>query len=130
VAKVNANPSDGNVLPDTTRKFKPVWSKGESTPLSLEEAPAQPYSFIREMKDEWHNFAVGVFSARVVATFGTTDQEVKSNRTYFVVFPWELVLVSLVVGIGGYFLLRTLIRRHNRAIMKKAEVYYKQQMKQ
>lgn len=131
VARVNANPSDGNVLPNTTRKFNPEWVKTTSFGMYQEEvAQKQTYSFIRAIKDEWRNFAVGVFSARVVATFGANDSEVKSNRAYFVVFPWELLLIIAIIGTGAYYLLRTLIRRHNRSIIKKAEQLYRQQSTQ
>ncbi len=123
--KVNANPNDGNVLPGTTRKFTPEWAKRDSVEVRDQELDRnEKYSFTREVQSEWHNFAFGVFHARVVATFGSTNQIAKSNSVFFVVFPWELLLVILVIGIPVFFILRALIRRYNRSIIRKAQARF------
>lgn len=122
VKKVDANPFDGNVLPGTTRKFTPEWAKRDSVDVRDEEtARNESYSFKKEVKDQWNNFAVGIFRARVVATFGTTDQVAKSKALYFVVFPWELLLVITALAIPTFFIFRTLLRRYNRRIIMRAQ---------
>ena len=123
--KVNANPYDGNVLPGTTRKFSPEWSRRDSVDVRDQEISRnESYSFKKAVSDEWHNFAFGIFRAKVVATFGTTHQEAKSRAVYFVVFPWELLLVIIIVGIPVYFILRGMIRRYNRSIIRKAQARF------
>lgn len=125
VKKVNANPYDGNVLPGTTRKFSPEWSKRDSVDTRDQEISRnESYSFTKAVQDEWHNFAVGIFRAKVVATFGATAQVAKSRAVYFVVFPWELLLVLIVIGIPLFFILRTMIRRYNRSIIRKAQARF------
>lgn len=125
VAKVNANPNDGNVLPGTTRKFLPEWAKRDSVVVRADEDTRnESYSFIRAVRSEWHNFAVGVFRARLVAEFGTTNQEIKSKSVYFIVFPWELLLVIIVIAIPVWMILRTLIKRYNRSIIRKAQLRF------
>jgi hypothetical protein len=120
--KVNANPYDGNVLPGTTRKFNPEWSKRDSVEARDQELSRnESYSFKKAVKDEWHNFAFGIFKAKVVANFGVENQEVKSKGIYFVVFPWELMLIIFVIATIAYFILRGLIRRYNKSIIKKAQ---------
>ncbi len=122
VKKVNANPYDGNVLPRTTRRFTPEWSKRDSVEDRDQQlARKEAYSFKKALSDEWHNFAVGIFQARIVAEFGSTNQQLKSNKVYFVVFPWELLLVASIVGLIVYFILKILIRRYNRAIIRRAQ---------
>lgn len=122
VKKVNANPGDGNVLPKTTRKFTPEWSKRTSiSDRDQENARNEKYSFKKAVVDEWHNFAVGIYRARLISEFGTTNQVVKSKAVYFVVFPWELLLVIFVLGTPIFFILRMLVRRYNRAIIRKAQ---------
>jgi hypothetical protein len=122
VKKVNANPNDGNVLPGTTRKFVPEWSKRDTVDARDEiKIRNEKYSFKKEVKDEWHNFAVGIYRAKVVATFGTVNQTIKSSSVYFVVFPWELLLVLFVIGIPTFFILRVIIRRYNRSVIRKAQ---------
>jgi hypothetical protein len=123
--KVNANPFDGNVLPDTTRKFSPEWSKRDSVDtVNQKQLSKEKYSFTQSVKDQWHNFAFGIFRARVVATFGATDQTVQSTAVYFVVFPWELLLVLIAFGVPTFYLLRGLLRRYNRAIIRKAQARF------
>lgn len=128
VKKVNANPYDGNVLPKTTRKFTTEWSKRDSVDERDQElARKESYSFTRELKSEWHNFAVGIFRARLVTEFGLEKQVVKSKSVYFVVFPWELLLVLTIIGIPLFFILRGMIRRYNRSIIRKAEQRFRNQ---
>ncbi|MCC7436525.1 hypothetical protein IT402_01465 [Candidatus Nomurabacteria bacterium] len=120
--RVNANQFDGNVLPGTTRKFNPEWSKRTSVEQREQDlARNESYSFFKEVKNEWHNFAFGIFKAKVVASFGVSDQVVKSKGIYFVVFPLELSLVIVVLGIPTFFLLRFFLRRYNRSIIRKAQ---------
>jgi hypothetical protein len=122
VKKVNANPNDGNVLPNTTRKFEPEWSKRDTVDERDQQLELnEKYSFIKEVKSQWYNFAFGIFRAKVVASFGTENQIVKSNAVYFVVFPWELLLVIIVIGIPLFFIMRTLLRRYNRSVIRKAQ---------
>lgn len=122
VKNVNVNPVDGNVLPGTTRKFMPEWSKRDSVDTRDQQiARNEKYSFTKSVKDEWHNFALGIFRAKIEATFGTTGQMIKSSSLYFIVFPPELMLLIIIGLILLFFLLRTVIRKYNASIIKKAQ---------
>lgn len=128
VTKVNANQFDGNVLPGTTRKFIPEWSRGDTlAEVEKAETVNQKYSFFREVKSEWKNFGFGIFRAKVFAEFGSTDEKVKSNNVYFIVFPWELILVFLVIGIPLFLILRGMIRRYHRSVIRSAEARIRRQ---
>ncbi len=131
VKKVNANPNDGNVLPNTTRKFTPEWSKRD-TAQSVQEAKDrhEKYSFTRAVGREWHNFAFGIFTARVVATYGAQAQEVKSNRAFFMVIPFELLLVLLIFGSMLFFGFRIMLRRYNRSIIRRVEKQFEKRRMQ
>ncbi|MEK7227742.1 MAG: hypothetical protein AAB681_00095 [Patescibacteria group bacterium] len=119
--KVNANPYDGNVLPGTTRKFEPQWSKRDSVESRDQESKQEAYSFKKAVSDEWHNFAFGIFHAKVVAKFGTSDQVAKSKGVFFVVFPWELLLIIIVICTPVFFILRALLLRYNREVIRRAQ---------
>jgi hypothetical protein len=120
--KINANPYDGNVLPGTTRKFSPEWSKRDSVEARDQEVSRnESYSFKKAVSDQWNNFAFGIFRAKVVANFGVTNQIAKSHAVYFVVFPWELILVALILAIPTYFILRGIVRRYNRSVIRRAQ---------
>jgi hypothetical protein len=128
VKKVNANPFDGNVLPNTTRKFITDWTKRDSVAdRDAEISRNEKYSFFKEVRGEWRNFAVGVFTARVHAEFGANHEVVKSSRVFFIIFPWELLLLIVVIVTPLYFLLRTLLRKYNKMIIKKAEERFRNQ---
>jgi hypothetical protein len=125
VKKVNANPFDGNVLPNTTRKFNPEWSKRDSVDQKDQQLERnEKYSFTKSLKNEWRNFAVGIYRAKVVASFGSTSQTIKSDAVYFVVFPWELLLVIIIIAIPVYLILRALLRSYNRSIIRKAQARF------
>lgn len=125
VKEVNANQFDGNVLPGTTRKFAPEWAKRDSVDVRDQEiARHEAYSFTQAVRDEWHNFAVGIYRAKLDINFGTTDQTVKSKAVYFVVFPWELILTLCVVITPIFFILRGALRRYNRRIIRKARIQF------
>lgn len=122
VKKLNANPYDGNVLPNTTRKITSEWSKN----LSVADRDAEinrneKYSFFKELESEWKNFAVGIFMAKAKVEFGVSKEIVKSDTVFFVVFPWELILVIAFFATIIFFFGKRAIRRYNRMIIRRAQ---------
>ncbi|HSE56762.1 MAG TPA: hypothetical protein VLB02_01610 [Candidatus Paceibacterota bacterium] len=121
VAKVDANPFQGNILPGTTRKFSPEWTK-----LAPDERPSEaekkaPYSFFKAVKNEWKNFAVGFFRAKMAIEYGKTVQQLKSNNVYFIVFPFELMAILIIGTLILFFIFRRGVRRYNRWVISKAQ---------
>lgn len=118
--KLNANPVEGNVLPASTRKISVDWIKYER-PSGYEEPTGIFNKFFSNVSYQWKNFAVGLYSANLNVTYGTSGERVKESAFFFV-FPWQLVLVLLlmivIVLLGG----RKLIKRYNRFIIEKARV--------
>lgn len=116
VATVTANPTEGSVLPGTTRKFTTIWEKNTDTTRNGEK-----YSFVGEAENQWNNFALGIFSARMNVAYGFENAEiVKSNAVYFVVFPLELLIILFAI-IGIVFVtIRFFLIRYHRMVMKKA----------
>jgi hypothetical protein len=122
VKKINANPFDGNVLPGTTRKITSEWIKDiDVADRDAEISRNEKYSFFKEVKSEWKNFAVGVFVARAKIEFGLTKEIVKSDRVFFVVFPWELLLVLAIFGVIVFYGGRKMLKRYNRMIIRRAQ---------
>ncbi len=120
VAKIDANPSEGNVLPTTTRKFTPEWKKRDTVEAHLAKAD-EKYSFTKAVGDEWHNFAVGIFRAKLKTEFGTAEQRMTSRAAYFIVFPWELMIILIPGAYIVFLLLRLSLRRYNRSVIKRAQ---------
>jgi hypothetical protein len=115
---LDANPVEGNVLPNSTRKIKVDWIKYERPAGYI--APTGFFSkFWSDVGYQWKNFALGLYSANLNVAYGAQGQHVKKT-TFFFVFPWQLVLVMLVVFIIVFFGGKKLIKHYNKFIIKKA----------
>ncbi len=98
VLKMNVNQGLGNVLPGTKRQFT----------------------------EEVSNVAFGGkrFFGRYTATFNVTygsSKKTLSGSLSFWVIPIDLILIWIAVLIGGFFLIRHLIRRYNQHIVDRAQ---------
>ncbi len=116
--KLDANPTEGNVLPASIRKISVDWINYERQADSV--TPEGMFKkFWSNAEYQWKNFAVGLYSANLKLAYGSEREQVKKT-IFFFVFPWQLVLVmlvSLIVVIYGGIML---IKRYNKWIIKKA----------
>ena len=131
-AILSANPNQGNVLPQSTRKFDVLWGKGEK------EEPAS--GFFAKALYQWH-FALGYYTANLKIAY---DVEIKkgidesadeisgnienstavASKTFKVfVLPWQLLIVItfsvallLIVLVNG-------LKRYNKWIIKQARMH-------
>ena len=95
---LSANPTSGNVLPSSTRRFEIVWG---------DEAIDDQATFGDHVAYEWRNFALGLYFVRMNLSYGTTGTS--SNSTTFFVFPWHLVIIILILGIILFLSVRCLL---------------------
>jgi len=109
----NKEPIGGgkNVLPNTSRHLEAVWTKG---PL---EVKAQ--NFIDTVNVEFHNFALGRYTAALDLHYGPSNQAAAANTTFWVI-PWQLILVCLAGAFIAIAIIILLIRMYNRWIIKQA----------
>lgn len=98
VAATNINLPPRNVLPDSIRKFEQPL---DSTVIGNKKL-------------------FGRYTATMNLTYGTDKQVLTQSLTFWVI-PYTLIGIILVVLIGGFFVLRTLIRRYNKSIIKRAQ---------
>jgi hypothetical protein len=111
-ASLNANPTVGNILPASTRRFDLTW--GDEAPLP------DSASFLNHVSYEARNFAFGFYFANLHLTFnssGTAD----SSLILFV-FPWHLLSVIAIILLILFIILRSLVRRYNRYIIRQARL--------
>lgn len=122
VAKVAVNPTEGSVLPGTTRKFTTIWEKNPEQSILKGQ-----YSFFEQVKSQWNNFALGIFKARMHVSYGFENNEnIKSNSIYFIVFPLELLIIFFA-GAGIIFLtIRFFLIRYHRMVMRNAYALLKE----
>lgn len=106
IAKVSVNEKGGNVLPESIRKFKSIWEKKDTV---FEKGKG----FFAELKKEKDNFAFGKYKAELILV--GFDGGIKS----FWIFPWRIVLVSLIVLIVLIIVLGVLIKLYNKRLIQK-----------
>ncbi len=118
--KINANPSEGNILPSSTRRFDITWVKNPRDQDYV--APSGVFSkFFDEALYEWHNYAFGPYFAKLNLLYGTSGTRI-TKTVFFFVFPWQLLIclfiIIMIIWWGG----KKLIKRYNQHIIRKASI--------
>lgn len=110
VAQLSANPSQGNVLPQSTRRFDVTWGTDSSK---------NPYkTFFDTALFQFHNFAFGYYKVDMKLSYGVSSSADAS--TSVIVFPWQLLLITTIGLIVLLFILSRGIKRYNRWIISQA----------
>lgn len=110
--KIDANKNEGNVLPGSIRKFELTWGKNEALPVSA--------SFFSHVKYQMRNFAMGIYFSNLDLTFGTS--KISNNSFWFVVLPWQLLIIIIIIGSVVFVSLRLMLMRYNKYIIKQARL--------
>lgn len=97
VGATNVNLPPRNVLPASTRKFEQPFDK----------------SVIGNKK------LFGKYTANLKITYGADKQTLTKSVTFWVI-PYKLIAIVLAALVGGFFLIRFLIRRHNDRIVSRS----------
>lgn len=97
VGATNVNLPPRNVLPSSTRKFEQPFDK----------------SVIGSKK------LFGKYTATLNITYGSDKKTLTESITFWII-PYKLIAIVLAVLIGGFFLIRFLIRRHNDRIVSRS----------
>lgn len=116
---LNANPTDGSVLPRSIRRFEMSWVNGgggQQDPAAQVTQP--PTGFLDAAKYEWHNFAVGMYTAHLNIAFGPDNNTANGTFRFFVV-PWQLLSIIVVLLLLVLIIFRFLLRRYNRYIISR-----------
>ncbi len=111
---LNANPSSGNVLPNSTRRFDVKWGDEDPLPASA--------SFLNHVIYEARNFAFGPYFVNLHVAFGTSG--VSDKFLFIFVFPWHLLIVVAIIGFILFTILRLAVRKYNRFIIEQARKAY------
>lgn len=116
-----ANKSQGNVLPDSIRRFEVVWQEktNNNQIKSVIQEPETNLGFFGIAKKQWKNFAFGLYKAKLNLNFGAK----KSALTYvFFVIPWQLLslmlIIILIIGFFGWMG----VKRYNQWIINKTKI--------
>lgn len=110
VGKIPFNPRRSNILPKSIRRIEGiVWEK---TPDLRDKA-----GFFGEIKNEWKNFGFGPYKAELDVKYSSDGKKLEGKTSYFWVLPWHLILVTLVLLIALFFLMKG----YNRLVIKRVE---------
>ncbi len=119
---LNANRTEGSVLPRSIRRFESSWitgGGGQEDP-ALPTPTVNPTGFMDAAKFQFKNFAFGYYTANLNVHFGENNNSASSTYRFFVI-PWQL----LTLVIGGLIILtivlRFIIKRYNRYIINQAK---------
>lgn len=118
---IDANSVNGNILPNSTRKYNVDWQK-YARPKDFVEPSGTINKFFSDAKYQWKNFALGLYKAKLDIIYGTQNNQA-SESTLFFVFPWQVIICIIIIFGLIYFVGGKLIRRYNRHIIKKAQNY-------
>lgn len=105
------NSVQGAVLPASIRKFTAAWEK---TPLTGKS------NFFTEFGHEWKNFALGPYTATLALTYGQNNDKALNASFQFFVFPWRVLLLSVIIIILAIWLIMLLVKHYNRWVIAKA----------
>lgn len=106
VTSVPVNPKNNKVLPNSIRKIDSSWGEAGATEAT---------GFINNLKAEWSGFAVGRYTAKVDAKYGTQNQPLNADVSFWV-FPWRLGLMALLLLIA----LLVVLKLYNAMVIKSA----------
>lgn len=109
--QLNANSNEGNVLPNSIRRFEMTWGKEAAIPVSA--------SFMDHVQYEMRNFALGLYFANLDISFGTKTD---SKSTYLFVLPWHLLVIIFAVACVLFLVLRFALHRYNKFIIAQARM--------
>jgi len=83
-AAIPFNPDQGNILPNSIRQFDNAWgSEGEA-------------GFFQGFLNEWHNFGLGRYSARLDLEYGDSRQRIESPTISWWIIPWRTIILALI----------------------------------
>lgn len=109
-ATIDANLTEGNVLPDSARLFSASWGK-EGALLK---------GFFARAQYQWNNFHLGFYSADLSLAWGSSNQ-IASDSLSFFVFPWQLLLLILLISIFIFFVIKFGGRAYKKSLLRQLE---------
>ncbi len=117
---LNANRTEGSVLPQSIRRFEMSWVNGGGgqEDVKTEASSRNSGGFFEEVKYQISHFAFGYYTANLDITFGENNNTAAGKFRFFV-FPWQLLTVFVVSLIVAIVVLRFIVRRYNSYIISK-----------
>ncbi|MCX6740243.1 MAG: hypothetical protein NTZ49_03380 [Candidatus Parcubacteria bacterium] len=107
---VIVNEESGNVLPDSIRKYEASWVKNPNAVGAT--------TFWGKYREEKENYAFGKYTADLMLSYGTAGKPLQASVS-FLVIPWHVILVNLVLIIIVVIIIYLLVKRYNAWLITK-----------
>ena len=123
LAVLPANKSEGNVLPQSIRKFEVIWEKEDKEDRedsSKQEIVDDKEGFLAGLKREWNNFAFGRYTTILNLEYGAAGEKAQASFSFFII-PWRILSIVLFILAVLVFLFIIGIKRYNKWIIAKAK---------
>ena len=114
-----ANKREGNVLPNSIRKFEVIWETRNNAKVEETLNNAKKIGFFEAVKKEWSDFHFGPYKANLRLQYGAKNEEVKASFLFFI-FPWQLLIIIIIVLILVLIVGGIGIKKYNQWIIAKA----------
>ncbi len=111
VKELNANPSDGNILPRSSRKYKVAW--GEEM---------EKKSFFRSAFYELKHFAIGPYKVTVNLTYGAKEELTDKDSKYIWFLPWQLLLIVFFLALIAWAIFVKIVKTRRRLRRREREL--------
>lgn len=111
VAELDANPTDGNILPRSSRKYKVDWGK-----------PRERDGFLNTAFYQVKHFAIGPYKVVVDLTYGATGELTDKDSKYIWFFPWQLLLIVSILLLVAWAIFVKIVKTRRRILRRQREL--------
>lgn len=128
-AVLDANASQGNVLPGSVRRFEITWSQLNEDTVSSKDKVAdkniimpkegEKIGFFQAVKMQKENFAIGKYTADLNLSYG--DSKTATSQASFWVIPWQLLTLVIGALIVAIIIISLITKRHNKKLIERVK---------
>lgn len=111
VAEMDANSSDGNILPRSSRKYKVIWGD-----------PQVKNGFLNTALYQLRHFAIGPYKVTVDLTYGATEKLSDKNSKYIWFLPWQILSIILLLAIICWMIFVRVVKNRRRVMSRQKEL--------
>lgn len=87
-ASIPLNPDSLKILPNGVRRLESDWSRESDLGIT------RPSNWFIELKNEWHNFAFGPYTATVHGSYGAGEHALLTQLKFWVM-PWHIMTLFI-----------------------------------
>lgn len=111
VTELDANPSDGNILPRSSRKYKVDWGK-----------PREKDGFLNTAFYQLKHFAIGPYKVTVDLTYGAKAELTDKASKYIWFLPWQLLVIVFILLLVAWATFVKIVKTRRRMLRRQREL--------